>query len=106
MTRRWVMLLVLGIGLCGSAGPLYDWSGHGFGGTGIGIGISIGPFWEPYAAPVVVPPPAVVTPDPSVAMPPAGPPTSWYYCDHPLGYYPSVARCPSGWRAVTPTPAP
>jgi hypothetical protein len=101
MKRRWVMLLVLVIGLCGSAGPLYAWRGHGGGGARVAIGIGIGPFWdpwwEPYTAPVVVPPPVVT---------PTGPPTSWYYCDHPQGYYPYVAQCPSGWRAVSPTPAP
>jgi hypothetical protein len=105
MKRRWVMLLVLVIGLCGSAGRLYAWRGHGFGGGGVGIGISIGPFWVPDAAPVVVPPPAAVIPDPSVVRPPTGPP-SWYSCDNPLGYYPYVSQCPRGWRAVSPTPTP
>ena len=66
MRRRWVMFLVLVIGLCGSVGPLYAWRGHGLGGVRVGIGIGLGPFWEPlwvpYAAPVVVPPPVVVTP--------------------------------------------
>jgi hypothetical protein len=71
---------------------------HGFGGPRVAIGIGIGPFWAPYAAPVVVPPPVVVIP--------AAPPTAWYYCDNPRGYYPYVPQCPSGWRAVSPTPAP
>jgi hypothetical protein len=48
----------------------------------------------------------VVTPAPSVVGPPAAPPTFWYYCEHPKGYYPYVSQCPSGWRAVSPTPAP
>ena len=110
MRRWWVMLVVLVIGLCGSAGPLYAWRGHGLGGPRVAIGIGLGPFWAPfwvpYAAPVVVPPPVVVTPAPAVVVPPTGSPTYWYYCDNPQGYYPYVSQCPSGWRAVSPTPAP
>jgi hypothetical protein len=106
MRRQWVVLLVLVIGLCGSAGPLYAWRGHGFGGPRVAIGIGLGPFWVPYAAPVVVPPPVVVTPAPPVVGSPPAPAPSWYYCDNPRGYYPYVAQCPSGWRAVSPTPAP
>jgi len=25
---------------------------------------------------------------------------SWYYCDNPKGYYPSVQSCAGGWREV------
>jgi hypothetical protein len=25
---------------------------------------------------------------------------SWYYCSNPAGYYPYVAHCKDGWRAV------
>jgi hypothetical protein len=110
MLRRWMMLGVLMVGLCGSVGSVDAWGGHRFGGPRVAIGIGIGrfwgPFWAPYAAPVVVPPPVVVTPAPSVVVPPAAPPTFWYYCDNPRGYYPYVSQCPSGWRAVSPTPAP
>jgi hypothetical protein len=98
MVRRWIMFLVLMVGLCGSAGAVDAWGGHRFGGPRVAIGIGLGPLWVPDAAPVVVSPPVVV--------PPAAPPTSWYYCDHPRGYYPYVPQCPSGWRAVSPTPAP
>jgi hypothetical protein len=105
MLRRWMMLLVLMVGLCGSVGSAYAWGGYQ-GGPRVAIGIGLGPFWFADAAPVVVPPPVVVTPTPSVAVPPAGPPTFWYYCDNPRGYYPYVPQCPSGWRAVSPTPAP
>jgi hypothetical protein len=110
MVRRWIMLLVLMVGFCGSIGAGYAWGGHRFGGSRVAIGIGLGsfwgPFWAPYAAPVVVPPPVVVTPAPSVVGPPAPPPTFWYYCENPKGYYPYVSQCPSGWRAVSPTPAP
>jgi hypothetical protein len=106
MSRRWMMLLVLMVGLCGSVGSVDAWRGHRFGGPRVAIGIGVGPLWAPYAVPVVVPPPVVVTPAPSVVVPPAAPPTFWYYCDNPRGYYPYVSQCPSGWRAVSPTPAP
>jgi hypothetical protein len=110
MGRRWMMLVVLMVGLFGSVGAGYAWGGHRFGGSRVAIGIGLGsfwaPLWAPYAAPVVVPPPVVVTPAPSVVGPPAAPPTFWYYCEHPKGYYPYVSQCPSGWRAVSPTPAP
>jgi hypothetical protein len=106
MLRRWMMLLVLIVGLCGSAGAAHAWRGHRFDGPRVAIGIGLGPFWAPYAAPVIVPPPVAVTPAPSVAVPPAAPPSSWYYCDNPRGYYPYVSQCPSGWRAVSPAPVP
>jgi hypothetical protein len=116
MVRRWAMLLVLAVGLCGSAGPSYAWGGHGFGGFhggfhrfgGPRIAIGIGPFWgpywgwEPYWAPYAYPP--VVAPAP-VVVPPTAPAPSWYYCENPQGYYPYVQQCPGGWRAVPPVPA-
>lgn len=106
MVRRWMVLVVLMVGLGGSVGLAQAWGGHRFGGSRVAIGIGLGPFWIPDAAPVVVPPPVVVTPAPSVVGPPAAPPTFWYYCDHPQGYYPYVPQCPRGWRAVSPTPTP
>jgi len=27
---------------------------------------------------------------------------TWYWCENPRGYYPSVQTCPAGWRPVTP----
>ena len=57
------------------------------------------------AAPV--PSPGNPPPPPSSAAP--GQPVqaaagTWYYCDAAKGYYPYVARCPSGWRAVPTVP--
>jgi hypothetical protein len=98
MVRRWMMVLVPIVGLCGSVGSVSAWGGHRFGGSGVAIGIGLGPLWVPYAAPVVLPP--------SVVVPPAAPPIFWYYCENPRGYYPYVAQCPNGWRAVSPTPPP
>jgi len=37
---------------------------------------------------------------------PVPPQYSWYYCEHPQGYYPAVQQCPEGWRPVTPPPPP
>jgi hypothetical protein len=67
-------------------------------GIGVGLGTFWGPDWPHYAYPpvVVAPPPVVVQPSPP-------PPQYWYYCDDAKGYYPYVAQCPGGWRAVTPT---
>ena len=82
---------------------------HRFGGPRVAIGVGIGPWWGPYwgpygysyGYPYAYPP--VVAPDPQLSIAPA-PPTSWYYCDNPAGYYPYVQQCPGGWRPVAPTP--
>jgi hypothetical protein len=34
----------------------------------------------------------------------AAPPVAAWYCDNPKGYFPNVAACGSGWRAVPVTP--
>ena len=85
--------------------------GHWHGGSRVFISPSIvvpfGPFWGPYWGaypaypPVVAAPPVYVQPSPPAAPPP---PQYWYYCDSAKAYYPYVAQCPSGWRAVPPTP--
>jgi hypothetical protein len=60
------------------------------------------PYPDPFVPPVVV----VEQPAPPVAAPSAPPPPQyWYYCDAAGAYYPYVASCPSGWRAVVPSPA-
>jgi hypothetical protein len=50
-----------------------------------------------YPYPTIVPPAIVVQP-----APPAN--ASWYYCDNPAGYYPTVPTCSSAWREVPATP--
>ncbi len=58
---------------------------------------AIYPYPDPYTPPVViVQPPAAAAPAP--AQPSSG---TWYYCDSAKGYYPYVAECPGGWRAVS-----
>ena len=52
------------------------------------------PYPDPYTPPVVVTQPA------------PAPQPMWYYCDSARAYYPYVAECPGGWRAVPATPAP
>lgn len=52
------------------------------------------PFPDPYL------PPTVVVPSP----PPPAARQYWYYCDAAATYYPYVATCPGGWRAVPATP--
>jgi len=86
------------------------------------LGVEIGvPVWGPpsyyYPPPVYYPPayypPAVVAVP--VAPPTyveqaqpsedqAPPPSVWYYCAKPKGYYPYVKHCRVGWQKVTPTP--
>ena len=59
------------------------------------------PYPDPYD---YVPLPAVVVqPPPPEPLAPQ-PQQYWYYCDAAHGYYPYVASCPSGWRAVPATP--
>lgn len=29
----------------------------------------------------------------------------WYVCKNPVGYYPNVTECPSGWTKLPPTPS-
>jgi hypothetical protein len=69
-------------------------------------GVALGPCWGADAAPAVVSSSVVLTSAPPVLASPVAPPTAWYYCDHPQGYYPDVSQCLRGWRAVSPTPAP
>ncbi len=72
--------------------------GHGF--IGPRFGVSVWPYWDPYVVPYASPP--VMMAPPQVYIEPA--PPTWYYCDNPQGYYPSVPQCPGGWRPVAPTP--
>jgi len=74
--------------------------------VGVGVPFVVAPpifYPRPYvyAAPVVVaaPAPVVVAPPP-VVYPPARP--SWYYCQNPVGYYPSIPQCSTGWVQVAP----
>ena len=86
------------------------------------VGIGVGPYWGgPYYAPypyyypppVVYAPPPVVYAPPPVVVAPAQPAyvqqpataNSWYYCDNPQGYYPTVQNCNTGWRQVAPQPS-
>jgi len=71
------------------------------------------PFWS-YRAPWIGPQrtTVIVRPEPQPAFPPAPgerlgapPPVLWYFCEDPEGYYPHVARCPSGWLEVAAGPA-
>lgn len=71
------------------------------------------PYPDPYRPPLVVeqaPPPVIIevpAPAPAPNVPPAATPSStqfWYYCEASRGYYPYVAACPSGWKAVPATP--
>jgi len=77
--------------------------------VGVGVGVPLfvpGPWYYPpayYPPPPVVYAPPVYAPvvQPTYVAPPA---QSWYYCDNPKGYYPSVSTCSSGWRQIPAQP--
>lgn len=102
-------------------------SGRNVGRSHVGVGVFIGgpAFWY-YPYPYSYYPPAYYGPgyyDPAATAVPYSPPTyieqgdaqaappqpasgTWYYCDSAQTYYPYVAECPGGWRAVPATPTP
>lgn len=118
---RWAAMAVVGAALAlGAAVPA---SAHVHWSVGIGIGVPgyygpgyygygpgyYGPGWWPgpyYYTPPAYPayPPPVVYTAPQPLGPP--PPSYWYYCHDPAGYYPSVPSCPGGWTPVPAQPAP
>lgn len=65
---------------------------------GRGVFIVGGPFfWDPfYYNAAIYPGPIYVQPGTDYS----------YYCRNPVGYYPDIQRCPSGWLQVTPDVAP
>lgn len=77
---------------------------HGWHGNRFGWWWLVGGAYVFYSAPVYPYPPVVVEPE---TPPPdaTAPQQYWYYCRHPSGYYPYVARCPGGWRLVPATPS-
>jgi hypothetical protein len=126
--RKWVGILVIVVGLLllGADVGHTDRGGHGYRGhrghghrghrfhhghrgPRVRIGIGVGTFWGPHWGwgpdwPYYAYPPVVVAPSPVVVQPLPPQPQYWYYCDDAKSYYPYVAQCPGGWRAVTPTP--
>lgn len=67
----------------------------------VGAGLALGAI--ALAVDTPRPPPVVVAP--AVAVPPPPPPVRmWYFCESARAYYPYVAYCPEGWRAVPAAP--
>lgn len=100
----------------GHGGSYHGHGGWGWSGLWIGAGLAYSypwpylysypytyPYTYPYGYPYGYAGSAVVLPDASVtpSQPPAA---SWYYCDAARAYYPYVASCPGGWRAVPAQP--
>jgi hypothetical protein len=54
--------------------------------------------------PLYVEPPVTVLEVPQAAQPAPAPAPSYYYCDNPAGYYPTVQVCNQPFRAVAATP--
>lgn len=63
-----------------------------------------GPAWT-YAPPIVMQAPPQRIEVQNLPLGPA-PPSYWYYCSNPAGYYPQIATCPGGWAQVLAQPAP
>ena len=72
----------------------------------------LGAYWFFYPAPVYPypnpwePPPVPLATPPATGTPPPPPTPYWYFCDRAQAYYPYVATCPDGWRAVPAAPPP
>ncbi len=81
-----------------------DWGGGDWGG---GWGDDWGPGFNAwvYAPPMVVQAPPQRIQVQNLPLGPA-PPSYWYYCSNPAGYYPQIAACPAGWAQVLAQPAP
>ncbi len=108
LRRRWLIAAVLALGAGGAAQAHVHWR------VGIGVGMPYYPYYPSYyydAGPpfwgggwyaYALPPVVVQAPPVEVAPQPLGeaPPTFWYYCRNPAGYYPHVPACPEGWAAV------
>jgi len=60
------------------------------------------------AEPSTAPGPVVQAPPPPQAAPAPGgaPSATWYFCESSKAYYPYVAECREGWRAVPAAPPP
>ena len=112
------LLLGLALAAAGVLGAGAALAQHHHHGARVSIGLGFGPFWGwgPYWGPAWYPAPVYYPPAVVVASPPAPvqyversdqqPLQSgyWYYCETSRGYYPYVKDCPSGWKAVPPTP--
>jgi hypothetical protein len=71
--------------------------------VGVGVPLFYPPFVYPpyyYGPPVVYPPAPVVYGGAPTA--PSAAAQTWYYCDNPAGYFPSVQSCSVPWRPVQP----
>ena len=81
--------------------------GIGFGAPyfGYGYGYGYGPYYYPPAV-VYAAPPVVYAPPPPPVSYIAQPRQTFYFCDNPRGYYPSVQSCGTGWREVPAVPPP
>jgi hypothetical protein len=83
--------------------------------VGVGVGVPVWPYpyyGYPYAYPYPYYPDPYAYPYPyyappaATATPSAPPPQTWYYCDSPAGYYPTVQSCEHAWRPVPATAPP
>ena len=114
----------------GGRGYYGGWGGR-YWGPGVGVYVGGPAYWggvpyaysypygygyAPYASYVVTDPVVVVEREVDVVTPPAQsnasqpavqdssspPPTFWFYCTDPAGYYPYVQKCSKDWLPVVP----
>src|SRR5690348_6527215 len=113
---KWIAGAAVAVAALLAAAPAFAWH-HG--GPRVVFGFNVGPYWGPYWGPGwYYPPPYYYPPAVVVASPPApqtyverndqpapqAQQSYWYYCESSRGYYPYVKECPTGWKAVPPTP--
>jgi len=98
----WGLGLGLGLGWeIANAGNYYPYGYYGYPAYPVYPAYAY-PYPYVAAAPVPYPVPA---PAPAPAAPQYQPQAAnWYYCDSAKGYYPYVAQCAEGWRAVPSVP--
>jgi hypothetical protein len=106
--RRTTVALVIIVAAVVAAAPALDARVRG------GVYIAVGPFWWPpypygwYPGPYDVGYPRVIVVGPPpvyIQMPPAPPPTQyWYYCTPSQAYYPYMQSCAAPWIKVPASP--
>jgi len=114
MNKPSKLLIGLALAAAGAfgAGSAMAWGHH----SRVFVGFNVGPYWGPspwwgpypyyYPAPVYYPP-VVVQQQPTTYVERNDQPLQsgyWYYCEPSRAYYPYVKECPSGWKAVPPSP--
>ncbi|QII38573.1 hypothetical protein G3M83_13280 [Rouxiella badensis] len=100
------LLVGLGASSVSQAYP-YHHGGYRGGWGGPRVVVGVGPYWgpDPYywgPPPYYGPPPVVYVTPPAPQVYVQKPASASYYCHNPVGYYPQIPRCPTGWQKLAP----